>query len=141
MIQFLRPIYPAAVLAIATLAAVTLLSCGGSSAAPKDDPNGANDPGTITIKMFDNSFKPADITVSAGSTVTFQLPNVGQLPHNMHIASARGVYRESPWISTPDPTNAGQTSSLTWEVPSPAGKYLFRCDYHEVEMVGTLTVQ
>ncbi|MBK7328988.1 MAG: cupredoxin domain-containing protein [Dehalococcoidia bacterium] len=95
----------------------------------------------VEVKMFDNWFKPADITVKAGTTVTFELPNVGKLPHNMHIASSRGVYRESPWISSPEPINGGQTGSLTWEVPLEPGIYKFRCDYHEAEMVGTITVE
>ena len=111
-------------------------ACGGG-----DDGEGAGDGHTIEIKMFDNWFKPADITVKAGTTVTFELPNVGKLPHNMHIASSRGVYRESPWISSPEPINGGQTGSLTWEVPLEPGVYKFRCDYHEAEMVGTITVE
>ena len=59
----------------------------------------------------------------------------------MHIASSRGVYRESPWISSPEPINGGQTGSLTWEVPLEPGSYKLRCDYHEAEMVGTITVE
>ena len=55
--------------------------------------------------MLDNSFKPAEITVSAGTTVTFDLPNIGQVPHNMHIASARGIYRETDWLSKPESIN------------------------------------
>jgi plastocyanin len=97
--------------------------------------------GTMVIKMFDNYYRPDALTVTAGSTVTFDLVNVGQLPHNMHIASLRGVYRESPWLSEPALSNPGQKGRLTWEVPSEPGVYKFRCDIHEVEMVGTVTVQ
>jgi plastocyanin len=79
--------------------------------------------------------------VKAGTKVTFDLPNVGQLPHNMHIASLRGIYRESPWVSEPEVTNGGQTGRLVWEVPAEAGTYNFRCDYHEAEMTGTITVE
>ena len=91
--------------------------------------------------MLDNSFRPNKVSVAAGSTVTFELPNKGKLPHNMHIASARGVYRESPWVSKPEVTNGGERGTLTWEVPAEPGDYKFRCDFHEVEMTGTLTVK
>lgn len=116
---------------------LVLPACGSGSSdtdgAPKAKPN------QVTIKMFDNSFKPAQITVSAATTVTFKLPNVGVLPHNMHIASERGIYRESPWI-TPI-INGGQTTQLIWEVPAQPGTYNFRCDVHEAEMIGTITVE
>lgn len=122
---------------VAGASLLALAACGGGGA---DDDSGG-DGSAITVKMFDNSFKPAEMTVKAGTRLTFKLPNVGQLPHNMHIASARGVYRESPWISEPEIINGGQSGTLTWDVPAEAGVYLFRCDYHEVEMVGTLTVE
>lgn len=121
------------------LAIVVVASACGSASGTSDGTSPATRDGVITVKMFDNSFKPADITVAAGTRVTFHLPNVGILPHNMHIASERGIYRESPWMS---PTiNGGQTTELVWDVPEAAGTYKFRCDVHEVEMVGTLTVE
>jgi plastocyanin len=89
--------------------------------------------------MLDSSFQPASLIVSAGSSVTFDLPNVGVLPHNMHIASERGVYRESPWMS--ETITGGKKTSLVWEVPEAPGRYRFRCDVHEAVMVGTITVQ
>lgn len=116
---------------------LTLGACGGDDDAGEDDASGDG----ITIKMLDNSFKPAEITVSAGTTVTFDLPNIGQVPHNMHIASARGIYRESDWISKPESINPGQSGTLTWTVPAEPGTYRFRCDFHEADMVGVLTVQ
>lgn len=116
-----------------------LVACGSGD----DDDGGASatstKPGHITLKMFDNSFKPNEVTVKAGTKVTFDLPNVGILPHNMHIASERGIYRESPWLT--DTIGQGKTTSLEWDVPATAGKYLFRCDVHEAEMTGTITVE
>jgi len=110
-------------------------ACGSDS----DDSGGKGKPGAITLKMFDNSFKPNEITVKAGSKVTFDLPNVGILPHNMHIASERGIYRESPWMS--ETIGGGQTTKLEWDVPATPGKYLFRCDVHEADMTGTITIE
>ena len=112
---------------------------GGDSDGAGTSGTPAAKPGHITVKMLDNSFRPAQISVKAGTTVTFDLPNVGILPHNMHIASQRGVYRESPWTS--EIVNGGKTTSLKWDVPAETGTYLFRCDVHEVEMVGKITVE
>lgn len=116
-----------------------LVACGSGDDDESGDAGGATKPGHITLKMFDNSFKPNEVTVKAGTKVTFDLPNVGILPHNMHIASERGVYRESPWLT--DTIGGGKTTSLEWDVPPTAGKYLFRCDVHEAEMTGTITVE
>jgi len=138
----------AALLASALLLTVLAASCGGDddsgnggAASTAGGPASVADGATLEVKMFDNYFRPKDITVKANTTVTFKLPNVGKLPHNMHIASLRGVYRESPWVSTPEVTNGGQTGTLTWKVPAETGVYKFRCDYHEAEMVGTITVE
>jgi plastocyanin len=137
----------AALLAGTVLVLGLATACGGDD---DDEDGGASAGGdtatvadgeTLEVKMFDNYFRPKDITVKAGTTVTFELPNVGKLPHNMHIASLRGIYRESPWVSEPEVTNGGQTGTLVWEVPAETGTYKFRCDYHEAEMVGTVTVE
>ena len=131
MKRWLLPLFLGAILLAA--------ACGGDSDDSGTTGAPAAKPGHITVKMLDNSFKPAEISVKAGTTVTFDLPNIGILPHNMHIASQRGVYRESPWMS--DVINGGKTTSLKWEVPAETGTYLFRCDVHEVEMVGKITVE
>ncbi|MEO6397397.1 MAG: cupredoxin domain-containing protein [Tepidiformaceae bacterium] len=95
----------------------------------------------IIVTMLDDLFEPKAITVTRGTVVRFRLPNAGRVPHNMHVASVRGIYRESPWISTPEPIAGGKSGELTWEVPTEAGVYKFRCDYHEVAMVGVVTVE
>lgn len=130
------------ILALAVLALPLLAAACGSDSDNGTSPtasSGGDKAGHITLKMFDNSFKPKEVTVKAGTKVTFDLPNVGILPHNMHIASERGVYRESPWMT--ETIGGGKTTSLEWDVPATAGKYLFRCDVHEVEMTGTITVE
>jgi len=128
------------VLASAAASATLFVACG--SGGDDDASSGpAGDGDTIEIKMLDNFFKPSEITVKAGTTVTFELPNVGKLPHNMHIASLRGVYRESPWLSEPELSNPGDTGYLKWEVPAEPGVYKFRCDIHEAEMTGKITVE
>lgn len=125
----------------AALSVSLMLTTACSSGEAKKGASAPDAAGRITVKMLDSTFEPDQITVKAGTTVKFELPNVGVLPHNMHIASLRGVYRESPWLSQPEPISRGKTGSLTWEVPSEAGTYKFRCDYHESTMFGTITVE
>ena len=126
----------------AMLLMLGIAACVGDSsdddaAAHGDQPK----PGTIVIKMYDSSLKPADVTVPAGETVTFELPNIGQLPHNMRIATAEGVYRNSDWVSTPEIINPERTGTLTWEAPTEARVFKYRCDIHPDVMVGTITVE
>jgi plastocyanin len=125
--------------ALSFVAVVVASACGSDNG--DSDGGDTTQNGSMTVKMLDSVFQPDHLTVKAGTTVKFELPNLGVLPHNMHIASARGVYRESPWISQPEPINGGKTGSLTWEVPAEAGTYKFRCDYHESTMFGTITVE
>ncbi|MGE3077159.1 MAG: cupredoxin domain-containing protein [Dehalococcoidia bacterium] len=124
----------------AALLTAGLAACGGSDDDAADAGSQA-DPGNIVIKMYDSNFKPADLTVTAGETVTFQLPNIGQLPHNMRIATPEGVYRDSTWVSTPEIINPERTGTLTWEAPADPGKFKYRCDIHPDVMVGTITVE
>jgi plastocyanin len=125
--------------ALTFVAVVVAGACGSDNG--DSDGGDTTQNGSMTVKMLDSVFQPDHLTVKAGTTVKFELPNLGVLPHNMHIASARGVYRESPWVSQPEPINGGKTGSLTWEVPAEAGTYKFRCDYHESTMFGTITVE
>lgn len=98
--------------------------------------------GDIQMEMRDNSFAPRTMTVAAGSTVTFQLSNVGKAIHNMRIANSSGNYEASDAVvSTPELQRPGESGRLAWRVPSQAGTYKFRCDIHPVEMVGTITVK
>jgi len=71
-------------IAVAALAAVTVVGCGG-------DDNGGNDgattdtgaaAGAVTIEMGDFFFDPKDATAEAGS-VTVSAPNVGQVEHEL----------------------------------------------------------
>jgi plastocyanin len=106
--------------------------------------------GSADIAMGDNFFDPNDITVAAGDTVTFNLTNGGVAIHNMHIAQPDGNYSVAgicepdggDACSDPNAVPAGQTAALEWEVPDAPGTEIpFRCDFHPVEMTGTITIQ
>lgn len=104
-------------------AAMTPIACDGS-------------PDGVTVEMLDNRFQPAEITVTAGTEVTFL--GVGRNPHN-------AVASDSSW-STEDDFGSleqfeGDVATLTFDSP---GTYSFFCTFHgnaEGEgMAGTLTV-
>ena len=106
--------------------------------------------GGADITMGDNFFDSNDITVAAGDTLTFTLTNDGAAVHNMHIAQPDGNYSDdgvceldgADPCSDPNAVTSGQTAVLEWEVSGEAGAVIaFRCDFHPVEMTGTLTIQ
>lgn len=97
---------------------------------------------TFDVSMGDNFFEPDEFTVSAGSTITFNLTNDGVAIHNMRISGEDNEYTTGDdAVSDPDVVSGGQTATLTWTAPDSPGEIPFRCDFHPVDMVGTITVQ
>ncbi|MSQ61263.1 MAG: c-type cytochrome [Dehalococcoidia bacterium] len=93
------------------------------------------------IAMKDNSFDPALITVTAGQAATISLRNEGSAIHNMRIAGTDAQYDTSDdTVSSPDTVRPNGTASLSFTAAA-AGTLKFRCDFHPVDMVGTITVQ
>ena len=106
--------------------------------------------GDAAVSMGDNFFDSNDITVAAGDTLTFTLTNDGAAVHNMHIAQPDGNYSDDGVCeldgldpcSDPTAVTSGETAVLEWEVSGESDAVIaFRCDFHPVEMTGTLTVQ
>ena len=121
-----------AVLAVAAaIASMFLVGCSGGAQSADNE---------IELVMLDSSFRPNVVTLGAGETVTFVLPNRGQLQHNMRIAALNGSYRTT-WASVPALSNPATTGKLTWTAPAEPGRYRFRCDLHETTMTGTITVE
>jgi len=111
-------------------------------------PGASPSPGGPTqVTMQDNSFAPDEITVSAGSTVTFDIANEGGAIHNMHIVGPDGEYAEDfcegggDPCSDPSRVRGGEKATLTWEVPGSTGEADFRCDFHPQQMTGTITIE
>lgn len=123
-----------------TLAGVGSHDMGGHSPEAGEE---LADGETVEVEMSDNAFEPNAFAVPAGATVTFELPNVGAVPHNMRVAADLAGDYDSPEsvVSTPQIVSVGSTGTLTWTAPAEAGTYLFRCDIHPVDMTGTITVQ
>jgi plastocyanin len=83
----------------------------------------------VTVRMGDNFFAPANITVEPGTTVTWV--QSGDNPHT--TTSYDGL-----WDSGLLPGGSGQSFSFTFDEP---GTYDYFCIPHEdLGMVGTVTV-
>jgi plastocyanin len=107
-------------LQLATLSLVALLAFAPSAWAQGQE---------VTVRMEDNFFEPANVTVEPGTTVTWV--QSGDNPHT--TTSYDGL-----WDSGMIEGGSGGTFSFTFEEP---GTYDYYCIPHEdLGMVGTVTV-
>ena len=106
---------------VLALVAVLGAACGGGG-----DTGGEEGGATGDITMVDNAFEPADVTVSAGDTLT--IVNTGQAPHTFTVEGEEIDEELDP----------GAESEVTIDLE--AGSYPFVCKLHP-EMTGNLTVQ
>ncbi len=125
-----------------TLFAAALLAAacggGGDSSSTTNTPSSGN---TFDITMGDNFYKPNEFTFKGGQKVTFNLNNTGVAIHMMRIAGADNQYNTADDQTSEAVIQAGQSSKFEWTVPTKAGLYNFRCDYHPTDSVGTFTVK
>jgi len=88
---------------------------------------------SVTMDAIEFAFNPSTVNV-ASTSVTFNLSNEGQFPHNIAIEGRDGsIFAED--------LNAGQSASAT--ITLAPGTYTFYCPvpgHRERGMVGTLTV-
>ena len=129
------------ILSIALLAA----ACSGGG----DDDGDNAGPVSFDISQGDtiepevtNFFELNEFTVSPGQEVTFNITNDGVAIHNMRVDGGDGEYdTDDDTVSDPDLFQAGDTGTLVWTAPDEAGEIIFRCDFHPLEMVGTISVE
>jgi plastocyanin len=108
--------------------AVAVLFLGACGSDDPAGPNGGNNGGaTNTIEMRDFSFSPVNLTVTAGTNVTWR--NTGAVPHNTRSEQA-GL-----WASADLQPN--QTFARTF---ANVGTFPYECTLHP-GMEGTVTVQ
>jgi plastocyanin len=86
----------------------------------------------VVVEMGDNWFEPEDLTVAAGTEITFD--NIGQVPHN-------AIDVDRSW-GTEEVVEAGESETIVIDEP---GTYLYLCTFHapadaSAGMVGTITV-
>jgi plastocyanin len=105
---------------------------GGASTTEQPADTGGGGGGT-QVSMESIQFAPADVTVSAGDTITFI--NNESIPHDVHKSSGPG----KDFASGPSGgMQEGDTFELTLDE---AGKYEYVCDVHAPGMAGTITVE
>ena len=127
---------------------------GGTSETPAADETAADDaddagPASFDVSMGDtiepeitNFFEANTFTVSPGQEVTFNLTNDGAAIHNMRIAGGDGEYNtDDDTVSDPDLFQAGDSGTLVWTAPDEPGEIIFRCDFHLLDMIGTISVE
>lgn len=111
-----------------------LTACGGGSSQSADtgaaSTSGAPDAQTVTVDMNDKlRFVPSVVNAKVG-TVTFDVSNVGQVPHNL-------VFDDSGLGKTG--TVDGKESEPLKVVFGKAGTYTFQCTFHS-GMTGKVVV-
>lgn len=109
-----------AVLVVGIGAAAFALANAPGEAAAGDVESGPGGPEATVITMHDNTFEPAQVEVSAGGPIEFELHNDGQANHNF-TSSNLGV--------STGPMEPGDVSTLTVSVP--AGTTQFVCTWHQ----------
>ena len=121
--------------------AMFAVACGGGTSETAPPTEGPPPSGqVIAVSMGDNFFLANDLTISAGQPVTISLKNDGSFVHNLRIAGADGRYDTSDdLVSEPRVTKSGDEGNLT--VNLERGLYVFRCDFHPIEMVGQIAAQ
>ena len=96
--------------------------------------------------VYNDETEP-EIAVAAGQEITLEITNDGNALHNMHIGDMSGNYEigvcapgDPEPCSDPGEIFAGDTATITFRLDEP-GTYSFRCDFHPLEMVGTIRVE
>ena len=119
---------------------------GGAAATPTPTAPGeapTPQPGpevTYDVEAGDNFFRPNNLVAAVGQKITINLHNGGQAIHNMRQAGPDNQYNSSDDVaSNPDVMPPGSTATLEITF-NQAGTFNFHCDFHPVDMTGTVTV-
>jgi len=123
----------AAALAVAAVAALAFVF------APWSGPGEAEESlPVITLTMGDNYFRPEPLTIQAGQKYRVNLPNEGQVIHDVWFAGPDGKTDTGDDIrSKPISGGGSATEKIKYDTP---GTYYFVCTFHG-GMGGTLIVE
>lgn len=112
----------------------------------------ATPPDGNAVSLGDNFFEyqgvqAPTISVSAGESVTWDLDNEGIAVHNLHFAGIDNSFEtalcetdgDEP-CSDPNSIAGGETGTVSFQFDE-VGTFEFRCDFHPIEMVGTVVVE
>lgn len=123
--------------------------CGQRGISPTPTPTAQATPvpvsGSITLEMGDNFFqldgqRNPTLEVKAGQKITVSLVNIGQAIHNGRTSGSDNEFlTDDDHVSDPDIVSPGQEATLEFSFDQP-GTYQYRCDFHPVDMKGTIVV-
>jgi uncharacterized cupredoxin-like copper-binding protein len=125
-------------LSIALVSLVVLAACGGDDNG-NGNGNGGDNGGSaseVDMEMGEMYFDPDSVSADAGSSLTVNLENAGSQMHDFTIDDIGG---ESVDVDVP----AGESDSVTLDIPEDAGEIEFYCSvpgHREAGMEGTITV-
>jgi plastocyanin len=133
-------------LLIGLVAAVVLAGCGGGNTSNNvaNNGGGSGTPATGSPNSNTVQFKETEYTISPDTlslkpgTYTFTVQDVGQFPHDMHVATAS----DGTEVGGSTVLRAGQSTSFT--VTLKTGQYTMWCavdGHRSLGMQGTITVQ
>jgi len=107
---------------------------GSSDGSDGSDDSGGGDGSTVVVGPGgDFSFDPEELTVSTGTTVTFEWDS------DFHNVVPTSQPDDADWSGETETFNSGHTYEYTFEV---AGTYEYVCEPHEGSgMVGTIVVE
>ena len=112
---------------VSVVALFALAACGGGAPDAADDAGGDSAAGgTESVTIKDNTFSPADVTVAAGSTVTWTSNDT--VPHTVAF--------DDDGATDSEELNEGDTHSVTFDT---AGEYSYVCTIHP-DMKAKVTV-
>ena len=144
-----------AFVAVALLTGGTIFAAvydGGEEEHVTSEPTATPDGVVDVIVLGDNFFVYQDVTapeivVTAGQEITFEITNDGRALHTMHIGDTSGNYEigfcaagDPEPCSDPEEISGGESATITFRLDEP-GTYAFRCDFHPLDMVGTIRVE
>jgi plastocyanin len=111
----------------------------GGGGGDDEEPSGGGGGGggeTLDVSLVDFRIEPPNPTVQAG-TVTFNVSNDGQAPHNLEVEGPSGEAELEQDLAP------GESGELTVDLSEP-GTYKWYCpvgDHESLGMVGEVTVQ
>ncbi len=144
----------AAVIAVAVVGGFLLLSGGGDDNSSTPAPTATPDPRiaglpidqTITLEADDDGqnintrFVPNALSGNAGDVIEILVTNVGSVAHNLIFPGLDGEYDTSDdWLPDPFSLQPGETGRLVVKFDEP-DTYPFRCSFHPLIHLGTLTL-
>ncbi len=145
----------AAVIAVAVFGGFLFLGGGGDEGGPSPTPIVTPDPRiaglpidqTIAIEANDDGqnvntrYVPNTISGQAGEVIEILVTNVGSVAHNLSFPGLDGEYDTADdWLVHPFTLQPGDTGRVVVKFDEPA-PYPFRCSFHPLIHLGTLTLR